>query len=53
MQFTIWKPVRDLTNNFVQWTVVLLLVFLWLTITFLLPLPHPCPRYAYYNSYPV
>ena len=43
-QFAIWEPVRDITNNWVQWVVVLVLEFLWLMLTFLLPLPDHCPR---------
>jgi heparan-alpha-glucosaminide N-acetyltransferase len=35
---------RDVTSNVFQWAVVFLLEFLWLALTFLLPLPHPCPR---------
>ena len=44
-QFTLWKPVRDLTNNWVQWVVILVLEFLWLMLTFLLPVEN-CPRYS-------
>jgi len=44
-QFTLWKPVRDLTNNWVQWMVILVLEFLWLMLTFLLHAEN-CPRYG-------
>ena len=43
-QFTIWEPIQDITGNWVQWAVVLVLEFLWLMLTFLLPLPDHCPR---------
>ncbi|CAI7999577.1 Heparan-alpha-glucosaminide N-acetyltransferase, partial [Geodia barretti] len=35
---------RDITSNVFQWTVVFVLELLWLVLTFLLPLPQPCPR---------
>ena len=44
-QFTVWKPLSDLTNNWVQWVLILVLEFLWLMITFLLPVSG-CPRYV-------
>jgi len=43
-QFTIWEPIGDITGNWVQWAVVLVLEFLWLMLTFLFPLPDHCPR---------
>ncbi|KAL5505238.1 hypothetical protein EMCRGX_G006640 [Ephydatia muelleri] len=36
--------IRDLTNNWVQWIIMVTFTFLWLMITFLLPLDNGCPR---------
>ena len=46
IQFTLWNPLKDITNNWVQWVMVLLLEALWLMLTFLVT-AKGCPRYVH------
>lgn len=38
----VFAPIREVVNHWIEWVIALVLITVWLLITFLLPVPH-CP----------
>ncbi|XP_062501623.1 heparan-alpha-glucosaminide N-acetyltransferase-like [Corticium candelabrum] len=43
----VFAPVREVINHWIEWVVAVILIMIWLLITFLLPFDHCPPGYLY------